>query len=491
LLGAVVFCGCQPDFDSQAPPFPDEQLWMRFVHFSDTQIVDEESPARAVHGDEVVDASWRPEEEFTTQTLDATVKVINQLHLQKPIDFVIQTGDATDSSQWNELRWFIDVMDGKTIDPDSGAHEGSTLPLTPNLNPHLSFQAAGLHPDIPWYSVFGNHDGLAVGTFGITTAFSADPRDWYAPLDDITAWFLGLDQVGLDALTPTAAVSAAIIKPGLDIMDTNTLKLKMGSLRAGAITPDDRRHFTDRRIYVEEHFNSPAKPGPVGHGFSAMNIFEESVRYTFRPKANAPVRWIVLDSVMDHPAPREVSYQGYIGRDQFELFLKPAVAEARRRGEYIIIATHHPSQDFQAVASGVSTSEFRNYLASQPNILAHFCGHKHANAVEMIAGKYPYLEVQTGSIIDYPQEARLLELYYSPSTKGLRLASRMIRHSLSPVPAAMESLRRATVDCGADPMPNYSVAKILEPKVDKLLKTCNSPGQAKDRDFSVAVVRPL
>ena len=62
---------------------------------------------------------------YTTHVLDAAVQTINALHKVTPFDFGIALGDACDNTQYNELRWYIDVIDGKMITPSSGAHKGA------------------------------------------------------------------------------------------------------------------------------------------------------------------------------------------------------------------------------------------------------------------------------------------------------------------------------------------------------------------------------
>ena len=94
----------------------------------------------------------------TTQVLDAAVKTVNALHRQTPFDFGLVLGDVANSSQFNELRWFIDVMDGQRITPSSGAHLGADT-----IDYQKPYQAAGLDRSIPWYEVIGNHDQFWMG----------------------------------------------------------------------------------------------------------------------------------------------------------------------------------------------------------------------------------------------------------------------------------------------------------------------------------------
>ncbi len=57
---------------------------------------------------------------YTTQVLDAAIRTANAVNRLPPFDFAISLGDDANGPQYNELRWFIDVMDGQYITPSSG-----------------------------------------------------------------------------------------------------------------------------------------------------------------------------------------------------------------------------------------------------------------------------------------------------------------------------------------------------------------------------------
>jgi hypothetical protein len=129
---------------SRAPkPTPVETL-LSFFTMSDIHIVDKESPAQAIYAGvnplntgfgNVNTSAYSPIMLSTTHVLDAAVQTINALHknpgpAQAPFDFGMSLGDDANNNQYNELRWFIDIMDGKRITPSSGAHRGQATSIT-------------------------------------------------------------------------------------------------------------------------------------------------------------------------------------------------------------------------------------------------------------------------------------------------------------------------------------------------------------------------
>ncbi|MBK7712513.1 MAG: hypothetical protein IPJ37_17285 [Bacteroidales bacterium] len=241
---------------------------------SDIHLVDEETPVSAIefayhngNGPSGYSATML----LTTQVLNAAVQTVNVLNKQKQFDFGISLGDDCDNTQYNELRWFIDVMDGKPINPDSGIKD-EIRSRDQVMIIRIHFRQRGLDKSIPWFQTLSNHDHFWKGSFPVT--------------DDFRPKYIGIDIVNLDKT----------------LSDLNGRGYYMGSIDgrtqygeiigAGAtadfVTPpqilaaDPDRRSLKREEWIGEFFNTTSTPD--GHGFSQSNKTTGFACYSFCTK---------------------------------------------------------------------------------------------------------------------------------------------------------------------------------------------------------------
>jgi hypothetical protein len=137
--------------EGDEPRLPPSASIVNFLQLSDFQTVDEESPARVEFLDSTqrvpslqpFSAAYRPQESLTTQITEAMVRQARNARspvTSAPLDLTILTGDNADSQQYNETRWFIDIMDGtvgskRKVDPNSGIPGPDPYATTPDAPP--------------------------------------------------------------------------------------------------------------------------------------------------------------------------------------------------------------------------------------------------------------------------------------------------------------------------------------------------------------------
>ena len=154
------------------PSANNQKKLLRFFAMTDIHTIDKESPSQLIYIQQAKNLDgtavnpkaarntsiYSPTMLYSTHVLDAAIQTVNALHKQIPLDFGISLGDTCNSGQYNELRWHIDVIDGKVITPSSGAHVGAD-----SIDYQKLYKAAGLDPSIPWYQTIGNHDHFWLG----------------------------------------------------------------------------------------------------------------------------------------------------------------------------------------------------------------------------------------------------------------------------------------------------------------------------------------
>ncbi|MCU0663390.1 MAG: metallophosphoesterase [Myxococcota bacterium] len=351
-------------------------------HATDFQIIDEESPARLIQSDDVVQAAFRLQESWSTQLLDAAVHTARSIHDVAPFDFALLTGDLLDNIQSNELDWLMTVLDGGTLHPDSGEDND---PLSGQTNdPHDPFEAAGMG-DIPWYFTLGNHDDLILGNFSSLDWLVASPTG-----ASVSTLSFSVVPTCLDAPFFT---SESMLPQRCFVPDK-------GYYTGKNVVADENRAFIDRQDWVDALWGSSTLP--QGHGLAdEAPVFDYAVDV---PKKGGPIRLVVLDTVAPEIA------NGALTAGQMT-WLEQELRAAEDRAQLILVASHHPS--WWIIGKG---NELVASLHSSPNVIAHISGHVHKNmVVPQVApkGKAPengYYEIVTSSTLVWPQQTRLVEI---------------------------------------------------------------------------------
>lgn len=396
---------------------------MRFVHVTDLQLIDDDAPTPMRVGvfDEVFAATIsgggeRPQEEYADEIMHSLVDVINAHHEIDPLDFAIHTGDNIDNALENELMRYIDLVegthttqgpvsgfscqpDGQSESTEDGSNDvtDSCTSLPEHVVPHLR----GLASDLPWYSLYGNHDGLIQGNVPVEPSFQEFANEF-------------------------------------------------------------GRYFLRGNEYVDMHFNdgdscaggSPEDDFGHGYGFAdetrrCDENVENDAYYAFDHQG---IRFIILDTVNDEvhqsnentggTAPDESTTgydtasglsEGAIDNVQWE-WLQAELDAAT--DQPVILSAHHTITAFYSdyfdpacdpggngcAEDGLREAGFRGrddmkqLIGSYPNIVAFIGGHTHRHAVAAeiggLYGDHPgYWNIETSGMLDLPQESRIVEMW--------------------------------------------------------------------------------
>jgi metallophosphoesterase (TIGR03767 family) len=373
-----------------------------FGQLSDFQLADEESPARL----EIIDplstplslpfgAAWRPWEALEPQIDEAMIRQFNQFAAASPVadgsgshramDFTIDTGDSADSQQLNETQWVRTLLEGGTLNPNSGVNKKTySHPLCPNLlvpgaaeaarytgvqdyndyfegtfpefydpnkpaGPHAawpsypglmdkaqqSFTAQGL--DVPSYVVFGNHDALVQGNAAANAAF---------------------EQVATGCLKPIGPVSnpenAQALLTSL-LNPTNLLGTLLTNPQNLILVPGDpKRQFVSKKQY-KDVFKAGTQAD--GHGFGLIDPAQESASkgaagyYSWSPDPG--MRFIAVDTVAEAGTivtpTGNFTADGNIDDPQFK-WLRGQLEAATAADELVVLFSHHAPESLTADA---------------------------------------------------------------------------------------------------------------------------------------------
>jgi metallophosphoesterase (TIGR03768 family) len=346
---------------------------------------------------------------YTTHILDAAIQTVNALHQQKPFDCGLFLGDASNNSQYNELRWYLDVIDGKFITPSSGAHAGADA-----IDYQKPYQAAGLDKTIPWYQTKGSHDNFWFGSNLVN--------------DYLRQSYIGehILRLGDDFTDPNLLNERAYYMGTIDGSTPYGNIIGAGPVsttRAIAVAADANRRSLNMKEWMSEFFNTSSNP--VGHGFTQSNIDNNFASYSFEPKANVPIKVIMLDDTQSEEDTDLPNYgNGALNKARYD-WLISELDKGQSAGQLMIIAAHVPigvlpfgdgKTGSWGPYSDVDDWTLIPTLQKYPNLILWLAGHQHNNQVTPWPSRDPthpelgFWEVQTASLRDFPQHFRTFEI---------------------------------------------------------------------------------
>lgn len=391
---------------------------LRFFDMTDIHITDKETPTQAIYyGYEGGQSSgYSPVMLSTTQVLDAAVQTMNALHKEDPFDFGISLGDAANDEQYNEIRWYIDVLDGKMINPDSGVKDD---PIPGPLNDYQDvYKAAGLNKSIKWYQVLGNHDHNWIGT---------NPPDDYLRSNYTGNYILNMGDIFTD---PRGIESRGFYMGAIDGRTVNGDIIGVGNVSDFKTPPkvpaaDPKRRAITVPEWMGEFFNTSSSP--KGHGFNQSDAKAGIAYYSFEPRSDIPIKVIVLD---DTQAATDANAGGYghgsLDNTQFD-WLISELDRGQAEDKLMIIAAHIPIgiapggsslDEYTAWSSvaEVSEQQLLEKLHEYPNLILWIAGHRHLNVITPLNSPDPdhpelgFWEVETSSLRDFPQQFRTFDI---------------------------------------------------------------------------------
>lgn len=367
-----------------APAAPAVSSLATFAQIADAHVRDEESPARASIADragQAANSTFRPQETLTPQVLAAAVRSVDAIDP----DVVVETGDLIDNAQRNELAQALAILDGGSVDPDSGgpgyagpqqASSPDPFFYRPDLDPpeHPGLLEAAQEPfdspglTAPWMPVAGNHDLLVQGEVPVTPTIGRIATG--------SRLLTGLDS-GI-----RVPASAGELTPGL-----------VDRVLAGGLPGPTRRVPADPArapLGADAAVTALARAAGV-----RLTSGEGRLDYSF--DISPRVRGIALDLVDRSGGSEGQAHAGQAA------WLRRELDGAGNR--VVIVFSHQP------IASSRGGAALLRVLSHDPRVLATIAGHTHANSIEprrTLAGGF--WEIGTASLTDYPQQARAFEV---------------------------------------------------------------------------------
>lgn len=419
---------------------------------TDIHVIDAQSPARTEPLQKFSQTlesagACRPQETTTLHVLNQMVVAMNRAASSPvtgaPLAFALVTGDSADSHATTELDWYVGMLDGKSMyansgkpgvyegvqvwgeatyayhpdDPSDdiyGKHDFPKIPGMLDAAVGTKIESAGLN--VPWYAVYGNHDTLWLGTTGVSWA-----QTQMAKGSRKFSTFTSAMPPIIAAGSATSLIERQLLSGMMDNV--------IGVPGIRPVTPDPERKLFELEDFMKVHLDSPADPGPKGHGFTEENL--KSGQTWWKEDFDPGVRLIGMNTCnVTEGADGSMPEDEYVWLERQLRAVSSRYFDADGNEQrqdvddkLVLVCSHHTSWTMGNVVQGALTEQTRLYTGDElvalllryPNVIGWINGHTHYNDIR--AHPNPYLgrgagfwEINTASCIDWGQQSRLIEV---------------------------------------------------------------------------------
>ena len=460
----------------------EEKKLLNFFTITDIHITDKESPNQLIYLQQLKDkypehpihrqatSVYSPIMPYTTHVLDAVVQTVNGLNREDGIklDLGISLGDTCNSTQKNETKWYIDILNGGLIEPSSGNHVGENT-----INYQKPFVAPGLN--IPWYQVIGNHDLFWMGSVPVDSNQREDLRESYISNEVL--------QCGDVLSCPNDVKSELNNKEyNMGVIDGNTVEGKIihqGKVGTSQKIVSDLNRTSLKAFEWINMFSDPHNKNNYQHGLAPVNPTEKAREkfacYSFNPKTAPGIKVICLDDLQrEDDGDPGIHGHGFLDAKRWE-WLKNELETGQKNNELMIIAAHAPIGVSQTQKTTAPTEVFpfgwADFLAKKttkpnaevpteaqlisklhatPNLLMWIAGHRHFNSVSVFKApdgnhENSFWQVETSSLRDFPQQFRTFEISVSETEDIVSVRTTNVDYEASEHYPAAESRRYAVI----------------------------------------------
>jgi len=300
-----------------------------------------------------------------------------------------------------DIYWKPDGADGADL-----FQSALGFPLRPGVLDEAikAFASDGL--SVPWLGCYGNHEEVCQGVGIITPALEAAMTAGRKPVGPPP----GLDPDGV-----------------VETFTDNPETFMAGE--AIEVPSDPERRPISRGEFIDAHVRSG------GHGFSPQNVDDELAYYVHDAGI---VRFITLDTVCDAGgadgtvAPPQLHWLEQRLEEVHSSFTTRdgSIVRTSNSDHYVVVLSHHGFDSLSNPRGEQNAGELVELLLRFGNVVLWLNGHSHYNRIAARAGERGergFWEVTTGSLVDWPCQARLVEIFQTADGQ-LAIGCTMVDH---------------------------------------------------------------